>query len=206
MIREEGIFDFQGRKVGKELLYMFDDRLVEKHKEHVFENLPEELDLEIFETHLSKLSPKTLNFVNLKPSTLLKYSDQIDKLLKKYSVPRENLVIEIREDFISNGDLKRVGLIANRLGVSVCIDDFGKGASNWERLKSLNPKFVKLDVVLFDKDVLELLTKTIKKILPRTTLIAEKVENKEIFNLSRNFFDLWQGFFESSLKDRVEKT
>lgn len=164
-----------------ELLY----RGTDLNRELLFQNIPEELDFEIFKKAILWLknnqNSHNLYFVNIKPNTLAKKAYEIIKMI--HELPCQ-IVIEIREDEIDKENEKTI--IEIRKDIALSLDDFGKGHSNFDRLIHLNPDFTKIDMHLFkktNKSSLLLLTESIKK-ATNTTIIAEKIETQEDYSIA----------------------
>lgn len=87
--------------------------------------------------------------VNLSPTQL--YDSQLvstlDSLLKKYAVSPEYIEIELTEDVaLSNSLLVKRQLNEIRaMGISISMDDFGKGYSNLSFIRDLNLTAIKID-------------------------------------------------------------
>ena len=95
--------------------------------------------------------------------------------------------------------------------VSVYIDDFGSGYSNFDYLVKLNPDVVKIDGsliknILTDKNS-EIIVKTIILFAKEMNIktVAEFIENKEIFEKLKNMgIDYFQGYYFSPPKADIE--
>ncbi len=182
----ETIFDLRDKRlVGYEVLY----RGVE-NREKFFEGCTEEEDLEIFMEHVENIRrvkrDGQLYFVNVFGSTVLAYWDVIEKECRDL---KDCLVLEISEKRkVGSRELREV---LERLGFSVCLDDFGSGWSSLELMLKLKPQFVKLDIKQF-KEAMPWLVKLIKSLQLRP--IIEKVETgKELVLAKRNGVCLIQG-------------
>ena len=152
--------------------------------------------------HTLKLS------VNLSPMQL--YDPQlvrtISRLLKKYDVAAHLLEIELTEDVALSNSLlvkKQLAEIGN-MGVSVSMDDFGKGYSNLSFIRDLNLSAIKIDKTF----VLELNSSPVNTaIVAATKLIcdakqcdtyAEGIETLEQLNLLKSMgIEKGQGFLFS---------
>jgi len=191
-IKIEGIF--RGiEKIGYEVLREGGNN------EEFFLLIDEEEDYEIFLYNLeASMELDGLIFLNIKPCTLVKYKDEIvNKLTNKH-------VIEIREDYSCIETLIEIRSLKERFGFMLAVDDYGKEFSDYDRVKFLNPDFVKLDLKDYKWENLEKVVKKLKAL--NTYLIAEKVETEEEFYKCKKIgFDLWQGFYERKLKD-LKKT
>lgn len=86
-------------------------------------------------------------------SEALKTLSHISETAKKYSILKENIVIEIVDSKIKNTDaLSETIDIYRRHGFIIALDDFGTGYSNLDRIAILRPNIVKLDISLI-KDI-----------------------------------------------------
>jgi len=120
------------------------------------------------------------------------FIDFVKEKLQKYNVA-SRVVWEILEDEgIKNYDLlfefiKEV----KALGCKVAIDDFGSGYSNFEHLLKMNVDYLKIDASLVKNVATDensyKIVKTIIEFAKTLHLktIAEYVENKEIFNITK---------------------
>lgn len=90
-------------------------------------------------------------FLNISPQTIVhgpKFGSFFRDLLEKHKFPSHRIVIEITEYPISDEDNKRLVESVKyyqELGCLIAIDDFGAGHSNFDRIWTLKPQFVKLD-------------------------------------------------------------
>ena len=96
--------------------------------------------------------------VNVSPKQLEKKqtASQIIKLLSKYELPGEALILEITESTKLDED-EEVFAILTKLrdaGIQIAIDDFGTGYSNLGNLKHIHANILKVDRV-FIKDIKE---------------------------------------------------
>lgn len=195
LYRKEPILDLFWKVWGYEILT--ERNVILGNREFVFSNLSEFLDLILFESHAEDLIFKedSYLFFNLRPTTLLVFSRRIGRLA------RPNLVIEIREDHVDRESLVRIREIKLSLGLKVCVDDFGTGGSNVERIVLLQTDFVKIDMRVFSgipypcrKSALRNLVNLIRD-TTRAQVILEKVENPEDLEIAGEIgVNLWQGF------------
>lgn len=130
----------------------------------------------------------------------------IKEMLGKYNVAKK-VVFEILED----ENVKNYSLLISfideikNLGCKVAIDDFGSGYSNFEHLLKMNIDYLKIDASLIkniatDRNSYKI-TKTIVEFAKNLNLqtIAEYVENKEIFELTKELgVDYSQGYYFSA--------
>ena len=195
LVKREPIFDTFGTLWGYELL--IGNGVVFGDREKFFDNLNEVLDFIFFQTHLESFDPSERGyyFINVKPKTLMLFGDRIAQM-----VPT-NAVLEIREDSVGNSCLLKIREFKERTGIKICVDDFGTGGSNLERLVLLKPDFVKIDMKVLSflpyacrkkalKDVTSLVRET-----TQAQIIFEKVENPEDLQIAKEVgVTLWQGY------------
>ena len=129
----------------------------------------------------------------------------IKEMIEKYNVAQK-VVFEILED----ENVKNYSLLISfideikSLGCKVAIDDFGSGYSNFEHLLKMNVDYLKIDASLIKNIATDensyKITKTIVEFAKNLNLqtIAEYVENKEIFELTKELgVDFSQGYYFS---------
>lgn len=98
---------------------------------------------------LYKQNNKLILFVNFEPSLIdnfepgkyLFYGE-----LKKLGIPYENVVLEVKEDEIS--DTAKLKLFCDHyraLGFNIALDDFGVGQSSFDRIAVVRPDIIKID-------------------------------------------------------------
>jgi len=91
-----------------------------------------------------------LLFLNVHPELLVAVNSHgkvFEQVLHQHDVPTNEVVIEIDESAVSDGKRLAVAIANYReRGYKIAIDDFGKGHSNLERLWTLAPDYVKLDL------------------------------------------------------------
>jgi EAL domain-containing protein (putative c-di-GMP-specific phosphodiesterase class I) len=192
----EPIFDLRDKELlGYEVLY----RGVED-REKFFEDCTKEKDLEIFLGHVEDIRRAKRNgglyFVNIFGSTVLAYWDVIERECKDL---RDCLVLEISEKRrVSSRELREV---LERLGFSVCLDDFGSGWSSLEIMLKLRPQLVKLDIKCFH-EVIPWVVRLIKSL--QLSPIIERVETwKESVLVRKNNVCLIQGRVLENGRDKA---
>ena len=195
LYRKEPILDLFWNVWGYEILT--ERNVILGNREFIFSNLSEFLDLILFESHAEELIDKehVYLFFNLKPTTLLTFSNRIGRFASS------NMVVEIREDHVDRESLLRIRETKLNLGLKICVDDFGTGGSNVERIVLLQPDFVKIDMKVFSglpypcrKSALKSLVNLIWD-TTRAQVILEKVENPEDLEIAGEIgINLWQGF------------
>ncbi len=125
-------------------------------------------------------------------------------LLEKYKTQVHRITIEVIEDEKINDTQETQKFIQKikRYGVKIALDDFGKGLSNFTRIQSYQPDYIKIDGGLirnieqdsFSKDLVETIVFFAKKRNIKT--IAEFVENETIFNIIKDLgVDYSQGHY-----------
>jgi len=134
----------------------------------------------------------------------------IYSLLDEYKNDRNRLVFELLEDERVK-DFQRIKVFiksVKAMGVSIAIDDFGVGYSNFERLLEFEPDILKIDGSLikniindkYSKNVVETIVTFAKRQDIKT--VAEYVETKEIFEFLNNLgVDYSQGYYFGKPED-----
>lgn len=99
--------------------------------------------------HLNQLGMSMKLSVNMSPSQLydLNFSNKIQHMAERYDIRLEQIELELTEDVaLSNSILVKKQLSQIRaLGVSIAIDDFGKGYSNLAYLRDIDIDTIKID-------------------------------------------------------------
>lgn len=152
-----------------------------------FENLPFEFSVNV-------------SYEDIEDKNFLRF---IKDKLKKYDVAKK-VVWEILED----EGIKNYDVLLNfidevkALGCKVAIDDFGSGYSNFEHLLKMNIDYLKIDASLIkyvatnknSYQVVKTIIEFAKSLGLKT--IAEYVENKDIFNITKNLGTTYsQGYY-----------
>jgi len=125
-------------------------------------------------------------------------------LLEENEKDRKRLVFELLEDERVKDfeGVKNFIRKVKSMGVSIAIDDFGAGYSNFERLLEFEPDLLKIDGSLikniisdkYSQNVVETIVAFAKRQNIKT--IAEYVENEEIFNFLKSLgVDYSQGYY-----------
>ena len=116
------------------------------------------LDYYVLERTCEFISSTTIELpiisINVSISTMLE-KDFISKymlVLEKYSIVPKQLEIELTESVLDFNYLEIIKIIKElkKLGFSIAIDDFGKGASSLARIKEVDMDILKLDKVFID--------------------------------------------------------
>ena len=196
MVKVEGIYRNLER-IGQELLCNWVD-LPTNYREQLFQSIPEDFDIECFYIHLNYARKKNLRgytFINIKPQTFIHYWKEILDSIDR------RIVIELREDWVTEAQLKKLIEIRESYPFLLSIDDFGRNASNLDRVHALAPDFLKIDVKLFEDRRKELIQFVFFiKNYTEAVLIAERVETEEDYRTVRSAgIELWSGFYEQTL-------
>ena len=91
-------------------------------------------------------------FINIRLVWLLPFVENPEEMMtlqlaKEFGIAPEKLVIEItEEDFNSNEEYLRAIVHYKRAGCRIALDDYGKEASNIERLAKLQPDIIKINI------------------------------------------------------------
>jgi len=203
MVRVEGVYRDLS-KVGQELLCN-SINLPPEHRGKLFQAVDEDFDLECFFSHLNHVRKNDLQgytFINIKPQTFIHYHEDILGEIDR------KIVIELREDWMTQAQMKKLCEIRESFPFLLSIDDFGTGSSNLDRVKALHPNFIKLDMEVFRKNgrlSLKELTTFVSflKEYTNAVLIAEKVETEIEWRIARaSGIHLWSGFYERNLNRR----
>lgn len=163
--------------------------------------------LSLFASRPEKIS------INLLPNDFFNYAlmDKLVELIATFKTPNK-IVLEITEqEGIEDFDrLHRVIKEFRRQGVLIAIDDFGSGYANYAHILKIRPEYLKIDGsliknVLDDKES-QILVKSIIRFAQdlNTKTIAEFVENKEIYELLKEYgVDEFQGYYFGRPKDFI---
>ena len=151
---------------------------------------------------------KTTKDISINISVLDIQEEMIKKkiisLLKENRANASRVILELLEDEEVKDfrPIQEFILEVKSLGVKIAIDDFGSGYSNFARLLNFHPDILKIDGSLIkniDKDELSLsIVKTMVTFAKEQNLqiVAEFVENKDIFEIVRNLgVDYSQGYY-----------
>jgi EAL domain-containing protein (putative c-di-GMP-specific phosphodiesterase class I) len=91
-------------------------------------------------------------FINIRLAWLLPFIENPEEMItlqlaKEFGIAPEKLVIEItEEDFNSSEEYIRAILHYKRAGCRIALDDYGKKASNIDRLAKLQPDIIKINI------------------------------------------------------------
>ncbi len=188
-----GDFSYRTEVFGYELLA---HKWGEVSNEKLFPTITDTIDKLIFLSHLDTVRESNggyYYFVNIKPTTLLKHFHEII-----YQVPTSKVVFEIREDYLDKEDTLEIKRLREEYMFLLSIDDFGSGASNFDRVKVLQPNFIKVEVPLFNRREIVFVSSMLRRSLPHAHLIAEKIENEESLSVAiAGSFTLYQGWLFS---------
>ena len=130
--------------------------------------------------------PTSLN-ISRSDFSVIDVSAEIDKITKKYEIPREFLHIEITESAIldENVDLLKETRSIKKNGFALWLDDFGSGYSSFNTLKDYEFDVIKLDMEFlkgFGKNKKsELIIESVIKMADSINMgtLCEGVETKE---------------------------
>jgi c-di-GMP-related signal transduction protein len=137
-----------------------------------------------------------LVFVNIKPTTLVRYTTDVVQFVRK------NLILEIQRDIVSRDILERIRDFATRRDVLLSVDDYGREGSKRERIEILQPAYVKIDLTASEDrfDFVLWAFEEIKQVSPRSQVILKNVETEEDLEKMVSFgINLWQGKLEKRL-------
>lgn len=152
------------------------------------------------------LGIKNIKFsINVTPTYILKpgFIDDIQQTMAKHGVDSKYIALEITENtiFSSLDVIREVVGELNRMGISVYLDDFGSGFSNFIILQELKFARIKLDKTLIDKigkDRNNVLVKKVIEIIDELGIksVAEGIECKEqLEELAKLKCDIGQGYY-----------
>lgn len=131
-------------------------------------DIPEDVQL-LIDRHLRERAIEQLAstndasslFINLKPSWIYRTYKRTGvlptiELLRKYHINPARIVIEItEEEFIGKlHELTRIVELYREFGCTIAIDDVGSGFSNFDRIASLQPKILKIDLNILKKSAI----------------------------------------------------
>ncbi len=91
-------------------------------------------------------------FVNIRLAWLLPYAENPEEmitlqLVKEFGIAPEKLVIEItEEEFNASEEYLRAIVHYKKIGCRIALDDYGKSASNIDRLAKLQPDIIKINI------------------------------------------------------------
>lgn len=179
-------------------------RMREGHVESLgpfFQNpdIPEDMQL-LIDRHLRERAIDQLNsangesslFINLKPSWIYRTYKRTGvlptiELLRKYQINPAQIVIEITEEEFTGKlqELTQIVELYREFGCTIAIDDVGSGFSNFDRIASLQPKILKIDLHLLKKSAVHAGYKALMRsfsILAAqmgASLLVEGVETKQ---------------------------
>jgi len=91
-------------------------------------------------------------FINIRLAWLLSFVENPEEmvtlqLIKEFGIAPEKLVIEItEEEFNASEDYLRAIVHYKKIGCRIALDDYGKKASNIDRLAKLHPDIIKINI------------------------------------------------------------
>lgn len=115
------------------------------------------------------------------------YSKEVKKIINQNQIPVEMLEIELTENIFVENEKQIITIEKqlHQLGISIAMDDFGKGYSTYDLLEKIDIDVLKLDKKLIDPIAQEIKAKKIIKAIIHMakelniTVVAEGVETKE---------------------------
>jgi len=144
-----------------------------------------------------------LSMLNLEDESLPSY---ISSLLQKYSLPANQLVLEVTETMIMANPSQVLGTLTtlHEMGIHLSIDDFGTGYSSLAHLHKLPVDEVKIDrsfvLLLNEENMYKSIVHSIIELGHNLSLsvVAEGVEDvATVLLLSKLHCDIIQGFYFS---------
>lgn len=147
------------------------------------------------------VKPVAINF-SVKQLNDILYLTYLEDLLKQYNVRPELLEFEVTESILLEEETEAINMLErlSQLGISIALDDFGKGYSSIHYLTYLPIRKIKLDKSLIDKFLTEKIG-VISNIVGlahnfRLQVVAEGVETSEQYEkLKTADCDLIQGYY-----------
>jgi EAL domain-containing protein (putative c-di-GMP-specific phosphodiesterase class I) len=107
---------------------------------------------------LAQSEGESLLFLNLKPSWIYKMYRETGilptlQLVEKYDLDPSRVVIEITEEEFHGklDELSEIIDVYRQQGCRIAIDDIGSGYSNYDRIASIKPNILKIDLKLLKK-------------------------------------------------------
>jgi EAL domain-containing protein (putative c-di-GMP-specific phosphodiesterase class I) len=91
-------------------------------------------------------------FINIRLAWLVQFANRPDEMLtlqwaKEFGIPADKLVIEItEEEFYANDEYIRTIIHYKNVGCRIPLDEYGKKASDIERLAKLKPDIIKINM------------------------------------------------------------
>ncbi len=144
----------------------------------------------------AELNDKSYLTLNISPSWI-KHVRKLSQLptltmLEQLNIDRQRIIIEITETQCDIDSLQEITRIYRKHGLKVAIDDFGSGFSQLERVMSIHPDIIKIDMRLFKQaakggiasDIVHLLSRLSKRTGCR--IVCEGVETDEEFLFGLN--------------------
>lgn len=110
---------------------------------------------------LASTQDESLLFINLKPSWIYRTYKRTGvlptiELLRKYDINPARIVIEVTEEEFTGKlqELTQIVELYRQFGCIIAIDDVGSGFSNFDRIASLQPKILKIDLNILKKSAI----------------------------------------------------
>jgi c-di-GMP-related signal transduction protein len=139
---------------------------------------------------------KGLVFIDIKPTTVIKYPNDVVQFLRK------NMVLDIQGDYVSREILEKLRDFAKNRDVLLSVDDYGRDGSNKARVEILRPAYVKIDLQASEEkfDFVLWSLNEIKRVSETTEIILKNVSTEEELEKMKSFgIKLWQGKLERTL-------
>ncbi len=141
------------------------------------------------------------------------FISDIEALITDFDMNKTNIEFEITESIFLNDDISILDKLhhINKLGISISIDDFGKGYSLLSYLKKFPVQTLKIDKLFIDdlekdRESVEIVKAIIAMARSlNKTIVAEGVETIEQLNILKDLdCDIAQGYFISKPKPASE--
>jgi EAL domain-containing protein (putative c-di-GMP-specific phosphodiesterase class I) len=168
---------------------------------------------------LSQLEGHALLFINLKPSWIYRMYRETGmlptlQLVEKHGLDPSRVVIEITEEEFHGklDELSEIIEVYRQQGCQIAIDDIGSGYSNYDRIASIKPNILKIDLKLLKKSGLHdgykalLNSFSILSSQMGSSLLIEGVETKQdLYHCLKTGARYVQGFLFSEAKPEFQK-
>ncbi|WP_165452662.1 EAL domain-containing protein [Paenibacillus thalictri] len=118
-------------------------------------------------------------FINLKPSWIYRMFRETKTLptlqfVEKHGIDPSRIVIEITEEEFQGQleELTQIIEVYRRRGCTIAIDDIGSGFSNYDRIATIQPKILKMDLKILKKSAVH---KGYKALLKSFSILASQI-------------------------------
>ncbi len=155
----------------------------------------------------------SINLSSLDIENKVMQSFILDTLHKNRDITHK-LIIELLEDKETNSyeNINEFIKVIRRYGIKIAIDDFGSGYSNFIRIIEFKPDIIKIDGSLISNIITSKASlqtvETIKILADKigAKIVAEYVENEEIFNIIKDMgIDYSQGYYIGKAELKIRK-